>query len=61
MKTELPLSAMIIPYCCKAVRITFDCGGNPEVSKLDFRRKRMPMTARHKDWPSSLPSDLRAE
>src|ERR1700677_4724496 len=40
-----PLSAMIIPYCFRAVRITWLCGEKPEMSRLAFSRSRMPMGA----------------
>src|SRR5271156_3808233 len=40
-----PLSAMIMPYFCSAVRITWLVAENPEISKLAFRRMRIPMGA----------------
>src|SRR5215469_4198201 len=43
MKIALPLSARIIPYFFSAVRMTWSSGGNPEMSKVDFRRRRIPM------------------
>src|SRR5271156_858555 len=40
-----PLSAMIIPYCCSAVRITWFAAEKPEISKLAFNRRRIPIGA----------------
>src|SRR5580693_3287599 len=45
MYIEDPLSAMIIPYFLSAVRITWFAAENPEMSKLAFRRSRMPIGA----------------
>src|ERR1700690_368284 len=45
MYIEEPLSAMIIPYFLSAVRITWFAAENEEMSKLAFRRRRMPMGA----------------
>src|SRR5579863_309800 len=43
MYMALPLSARIIPYFFSAVRITWSSAGKPEISKLAFRRRRVPM------------------
>jgi hypothetical protein len=43
MKMPLPVSARIMPYFFRAARITWLCGGKPDVSKLDFRRRRVAM------------------
>src|SRR5713101_1240034 len=43
MKIPLPLSAKIIPYFFRAVRITWSSAGKPEISKLALRRSRVPM------------------
>src|SRR5215472_13273060 len=43
MKIALPLSARIIPYFFSAVRITWSSAGNPEMSKLAFKRNRVPI------------------
>src|SRR5690349_14695478 len=43
MKMPLPLSARIIPYFLSAVRMTWSSAGKPEMSKLAFRRSRVPM------------------
>src|SRR5215472_18551376 len=43
IKMALPLSARIIPYFFRAVRITWSSAGKPEMSKLDFKRRRSPM------------------
>src|SRR6185312_7985370 len=42
---ELPLSAMIIPYLFNAVRITCTFFEKEEISKLAFRRRRIPIGA----------------
>src|SRR2546430_17658080 len=43
MNIAPPLSAMMSPYCFKAVRITWSLGGKPEMSKLAFNRSRVPI------------------
>src|SRR5436309_5625160 len=43
MKMALPLSARIMPYFLSAVRITRSSAGKPEMSKLAFRRRRVPI------------------
>src|SRR5215472_8736100 len=43
IKIPLPLSARIIPYFLSAVRMTWSSGGKPEMSKLAFSRRRIPM------------------
>src|SRR5262252_4947535 len=43
MKMPLPLSARIIPYFLSAVRMTWSSAGNGEISKLAFRRRRVPI------------------
>src|SRR5215470_16583359 len=43
MKMALPLSARIIPYFLSAVRMTWSSAGNVEMSKLAFRRSRVPI------------------
>src|ERR1700682_5462165 len=43
IKIPLPLSARIIPYFFRAVRITRSSGGERVISKLALRRSRVPM------------------
>ncbi|MCX5685290.1 MAG: hypothetical protein NT049_16655 [Planctomycetota bacterium] len=43
---SLPLSAISIPYFLRPARITCASGGNLLVSKLAFRRTRMPIGGR---------------
>ena len=43
MKIPLPLSARIMPNVFSAVRITWLEGENDEMSKEDFKRRRVPI------------------
>ena len=45
MYIDEPLSAMIIPYFLSAVRMAWFAAENEEMSKLAFKRRRMPIGA----------------
>ena len=52
MYHEEPLSARIMPYFLRAVRITLLSLEKPEMSKLAFKRKRWPIGGYC--WPVKL-------